>query len=158
MQRDQVFELAWILPSVSIPVGMLVALVVSAYGMGMHVPTHVGTLDPKLAAQTAPFDNPGVRQISADRYEVVMLSQIWFFRPNEVRVPVGSEVTFITTSADVMHGLKIQGTNVNFMVLPGQISRATARFKEAGEFLLVCHEYCGVGHQTMSGKVIVSPP
>lgn len=155
MQRDQVFELAWILPSVSIPVGMLVALVVSAYGMGMHVPTHVQSLDPKVAAQTAPFDAPGVREVAPGKYEVTMLSQIWFFRPNEIRVPVGSEVTFVATSTDVTHGLKVQGTNVNFMLIPGQVSRATAKFREPGEFLLVCHEYCGVGHQTMAGKVIV---
>ena len=84
MQRDQVFELAWILPSISIPVGMLVALVVSAYGMGIHVQEHSYTIDPKVAAQTAPFDNPGVRQVAPGKYEVAMLSQIWFFKPNEL--------------------------------------------------------------------------
>jgi cytochrome c oxidase subunit 2 len=157
MQRDQVFELAWILPSISIPVGMLVALVVSAYGMGIHVQEHSYTIDPKVAAQTAPFDNPGVRQVAPGKYEVAMLSQIWFFKPNEIRVPVGSEVTFVATSSDVTHGIMIQGTNVNMMLIPGEVSRASATFREAGEFLFVCHEFCGLGHQTMSGKVIVEP-
>ena len=157
MRRSEVFELAWILPSVAIPVGMLVALLVTAYGMGIHVHGQEGTIDPRTAAQTAPFDNPGVREIAPRRYEVVMLSQIWFFRPNEIRVPVGSEVTFVATSTDVTHGLRVQGTNVNFMIIPGQISRASARFNQPGEYLLVCHEYCGLGHQTMSGKVIVEP-
>ena len=103
------------------------------------------------------FDNPGVRQIAPGKYEVAMLSQIWFFKPNEIRVPVGSEVTFVATSSDVTHGIMIQGTNVNMMLIPGEVSRASATFREAGEFLFVCHEFCGLGHQTMYGKVIVEP-
>ena len=32
------YELAWILPSVAIPVGILAALVVTAFGAGIHLP------------------------------------------------------------------------------------------------------------------------
>ena len=31
------YELAWILPSIAIPVGMLAALLVTAFGAGIHV-------------------------------------------------------------------------------------------------------------------------
>lgn len=41
------------------------------------------------------------------------------------------------------------------MVIPGQVSRVTVTFEEPGEYPYVCNEYCGVGHHTMSGKVIV---
>jgi cytochrome c oxidase subunit II len=70
-------------------------------------------------------------------------------------VPAGSTVTFIATSRDVVHGLMIHKADVNVMLLPGQIARATARFTRPGEYPFVCHEYCGVGHHTMWGKVIV---
>jgi cytochrome c oxidase subunit 1 len=40
------YELAWILPSVAIPVGMLVALMVTAFGAGIHVPGDAGRVDP----------------------------------------------------------------------------------------------------------------
>ena len=33
------YELAWILPSIAIPVGMLSALLVTAFGAGIHVPS-----------------------------------------------------------------------------------------------------------------------
>ncbi len=59
------------------------------------------------------------------------------------------------TSPDVIHGFYIQGTRVNLMVIPGQITRASYRFQRPGEYLLLCHEYCGVGHHTMHGKVVV---
>jgi heme/copper-type cytochrome/quinol oxidase subunit 2 len=29
---------------------------------------------------------------------------------------------------------------------------------QAGEFEIVCNEFCGVGHHLMVGKVIVTPP
>lgn len=152
-----VYELAWILPSIAIPVGMLAALLVTAFGAGIHVPSVAGRIDPTRVTETAPFDRPGVVQTGPVSYEVRMIGQIWAFTPNEIRVPVGSTVTFVATSKDVIHGLFIPGANVNVMLIPGQISRVTARFDREGEFFMACHEYCGIAHHTMGGKVIVEP-
>jgi cytochrome c oxidase subunit 2 len=151
------YELAWILPSIAIPVGMLAALTVTAFGAGMHLPSVAGRVSPTKVAQTAPFDQPGVVQVGPGRYEVRMTSQIWSYAPNEIRVPAGSTVTFIATSKDVVHGLFVPGANVNAMLLPGQITRVTARFDKAGEYPLLCHEYCGIAHHTMWARVIVEP-
>ncbi|MBI5053885.1 MAG: cytochrome c oxidase subunit II, partial [Chloroflexi bacterium] len=79
----------------------------------------------------------------------------WKFFPEKIEVPLNSTVTFYVTSGDVQHGFRIDGTNINVMILPGQVSKMTAKFNKAGEFPFVCHEYCGVGHQNMFGKVIV---
>jgi cytochrome c oxidase subunit 2 len=157
MQRDQVLELAWILPSVAIPIAMLVAIVITAFGMHISVPGIVASIDPATVNETPPFDKPGVIRTAPGRYEVAMVASTWSFRPNEIRVPVGSQVQFTITSVDVIHGMRVQGTNINVMIVPGQVSRATARFDTAGEFLFMCHEYCGVAHHVMAGKVIVEP-
>src|SRR5688500_7299207 len=151
------YELAWILPSIAIPIGMLAALAVTAFGAGIHLPTVEGRVSPTRVAQTAPFDTPGLRQTGPDRYEVVLTSQIWTFAPNEIRVPAGSTVTFVATSKDVVHGLLIAGVHVNVMLLPGQVSKVTTRFDRPGEYAMVCHEYCGIAHHTMWGKIIVEP-
>ena len=155
MSRDQMIEAAWIVPSTVIPGIMLVLILYATFAIGAHVPGHEQIVDPTLLGQTAPFDNPGVFQHGAGAYEVVMVGQVWSFRPNEIRVPVGSRVTFTTTSQDVIHGLRVEKTNVNIMLIPGQVGRATAHFTQPGEYLLVCHEYCGLAHHTMFGKVIV---
>jgi cytochrome c oxidase subunit II len=149
------YELAWILPSIAIPVGMLAALLVTAFGAGIHVPSVAGRIDPATVGERPPFDQPGVVQTGPLRYEVRMIGQIWAFTPNEIRVPVGSTVTFVATSRDVIHGLFIPAANVNVMLIPGQISRVTTRFDRVGEFFIACHEYCGIAHHTMGGKVIV---
>jgi cytochrome c oxidase subunit 2 len=41
------------------------------------------------------------------------------------------------------------------MLIPGEITELDYRFEERGEHLLICHEYCGVGHHLMFGRVIV---
>lgn len=80
------YELAWILPSIAIPVGMLVALVVTAFGAGIHLPGNAGRVDPAKLATTVPFDKPGVFQVGPGRYEVRLIAGIWFFQPNEIRL------------------------------------------------------------------------
>jgi len=149
------YELAWILPSIALPVGMLVALAVTAFGAGIHLPSDVGRVDPLRVTEQAPFNELGVKQIAPGQYEVRMLAQIWAFAPGEIRVPVGSTVHFWVTSKDVVHGLYIQNANVNVMVLPGQIAHVEARFDRPGEYPIICHEYCGIAHHTMAGKLIV---
>ena len=149
------YELAWILPSIALPVGMLVALAVTAFGAGIHLPSDVGRVDPARVTETAPFNELGVKQVVPGHYEVRMLAQIWTFAPGEIKVPAGSTVHFWITSKDVVHGFFIPRANVNVMVLPGQIAHVEARFDRPGEYPIICHEYCGIAHHAMAGKIIV---
>lgn len=149
------YEKAFLTVGVVVLVACIAALVYVSVGMGIHLPGRVAEVDPNQVRTTPPFDQPGLREIGPGRYEVVVLGQIWAFLPAEIRVPAGSEVTFTATSADVIHGMHIERTRLNMMLIPGQVSRNTIRFREKGEHLIICHEYCGIGHHTMAGKVIV---
>jgi cytochrome c oxidase subunit 2 len=145
------------LPSVAIPVGMLAALAVTAFGAHIGLPGEGGRLNPATITQTAPFNQPGVVEVAPGRYEAHILAGIWFFNPPEIHVPEGAEVTFVMTSKDVIHGFMLRAANINAMLLPGQITRVTARFPQVGTYPFLCHEYCGIAHHTMWGKVIVDP-
>lgn len=131
------------------------ALGYAAVGLGKNLPSRGGVIDPAAVRTTPPFDDPGVRQTGEGTYEVVGYGQVWSFVPSEIRVPAGAEITFRLTSTDVVHGYAIEGTRFNVMLLPGQITELTYTFREPGEHLLICHEYCGVNHHLMSGRVIV---
>lgn len=131
------------------------ALGYAAWARDIHLIGHADRIDPTRVAATPPFDAPGVREVGPGRYEAVIVARTWFFTPNEIRVPAGAEVTFVATTADVIHGIHVAGTRINLMLIPGQVARFGYRFREPGEYLLICHEYCGVGHHTMGGKVIV---
>jgi cytochrome c oxidase subunit II len=143
----------------SIGGGMLVvflgALAFASLGAGIHLPDRAGTIDPTEVWTTPPFDEPGVREIAPGKYEAVVIARAWSFIPEEIRVPAGSEVTFRMASPDVIHGVHIEHTTVNIMIVPGQISETRFTFKEPREHLIICHEYCGLGHHYMYGKVIV---
>jgi cytochrome c oxidase subunit 2 len=88
---------------------------------------------------------------------VVVVAMMFAFENAEIRVPAGRPVTFRVTSTDVTHGFQIVGTNGNTMVVPGYISQFTTVFRDPGEYLIVCNEYCGLGHHIMSAKLIVEP-
>jgi cytochrome c oxidase subunit 2 len=146
--RVDPYEKWWMAASGVILVLFLLAVAASAYP-GFSLPGDEP--GPPGIDHTA----PAVVQRGPGRYDVYMRAQIWSFAPNEIKIPVGSTVTFFVTGADLLHGLLIERTNVNVMVLPGQVTKTTARFDEPGEYRFLCHEYCGLAHHTMFGKVIV---
>lgn len=153
------YEKWWIVLSVIMLVALTAAVGISAFVVGIQVPSPEARVDPKTVAQTPPFDNPGLRELAPGKYDAYVLAQAspWKYYPSEIRVPLGATVTFYVTSVDVQHGFKVDGTNINMQILPGQVSKLTTTFNQAGEFPYVCHEYCGVGHQNMFGKIIVEP-
>ncbi|MCJ0932287.1 cytochrome c oxidase subunit II [Virgibacillus halodenitrificans] len=148
-------EEIWLVISVGVLILSMVVTGYQAFAMDMAPPSHKETIDPQKVDETAPFDNPGVFQTEEGKYEVVMTLQIFSFTPNKIEVPAGSKVTFTMTSKDVVHGFQIAGTNVNAMVMPGHIQKITQTFEEPGEYLILCNEYCGAGHQMMSTTITV---
>jgi cytochrome c oxidase subunit 2 len=113
------------------------------------------TIDPQKVDQTPPFDQPGVKQIGENEYEVVMVLQAFGFNPNKIELPAGSTVHFTLTSKDVVHGFEIAGTNANAMVMPGYVQKITQTFDKPGEYLILCNEYCGAGHQLMATTITI---
>lgn len=59
------------------------------------------------------------------------------------------------SSTDVQHGLSIQPVNINISVHPGYDHIITVTPTTLGEHGIVCNEYCGLGHHTMTGKIYV---
>lgn len=149
------FEKIWL----TLSGGMLaIAIIFSGYqtlGLGHGPPSGVDTIDPQNVEGTPPFDNPGVFKVGENEYEVVMILRAFSFEPNEVVVPAGSTVKFIMTSTDVVHGFQVIDTNINAMIMPGHIQETTQTFNKPGEYLALCNEYCGTGHQFMSMTIRV---
>jgi cytochrome c oxidase subunit II len=139
--------------------GMIMAFMIVAgyqtFALEMGPPSHGERIDPQKVDQTAPFDQPGIKQIGENEYEVVMTLQIFSFNPANIEIPAGAKVHFILTSKDVVHGFEIAGTNANAMVMPGYVQKITQTFDEPGDYLVLCNEYCGAGHQVMSTTITV---
>jgi cytochrome c oxidase subunit 2 len=153
-------EKRWITISLVMLGVFLTAVSVAAFALGIQVPSPETRVDPQTVAvdPNSPWSEPGVREIvPGEVYEVYILARTWQFQPRTIEVPAGAKVTFYVTSADVQHGFHLDGTNVNFQVLPGYVSKLSTAFKEPGTYRFVCNEYCGAGHAIMFGEVVVTP-
>jgi cytochrome c oxidase subunit II len=148
-------ERIWLTFGIAILVLFAAVITTAAVVDGFVPPSRVQSIDPTKVAQTPPFDHPGLRKIADGAYEAYYVARVFSFAPAEIRVPVGSRVTFYVTSTDVEHGFSIPETGVNTMVTPGWVSSVSHTFKQRGTFLLVCNEYCGAGHHMMAAKVTV---
>jgi cytochrome c oxidase subunit 2 len=131
------------------------AIVLTAVSDGAHPPSHIETVNPETLTVSGEFASPGVTEDADGALTVSIRAEFYVFRPDVVRVPAGRRVRFRITSPDVLHGFQVVGTNVNLTVAPGYVSEGTVMFNEPGEYLVVCNEYCGLGHHNMQGKVIV---
>ncbi|MBE3556006.1 MAG: cytochrome c oxidase subunit II [Firmicutes bacterium] len=132
----------------------LIVLGIYGFGMGFNTPHDTQTVDAQTISQNPNFQ-PGVKQTGPNRYEVTIVARTFSFAPAVIQVPAGAEVTFRMTSADVVHGFEIPQTNVNVMVVPGQVTTITHTFEKPGNYLILCNEYCGTGHQLMQAQLQV---
>ena len=135
--------------------GFMIFTGYQTFALEMGPPSAKETIDPQRVDEIAPFDNPGVKKVGDNEYEVVMTLQIFSFTPHDIEIPAGAKVTFILTSKDVVHGFEVAETNINAMVAPGHIQRITQTFDKPGDYLVLCNEYCGAGHQMMATTIKV---
>ena len=156
-------EKIWIVVGIAMLGVFLVVVGVGAFAMGMQPPGshhdhahHTGAIDPEKVDETPPFDNPRLEQVGEKEYNAYMVGYAFGFSPDKMEIPVGSTVHFQITSSDVVHGFQIPGTNVNMMVVPGEVNYLSHTFTKPGEYLILCNEYCGIGHEYMATTIIVS--
>src|SRR5699024_7579679 len=112
-------------------------------------------IDPEKVDETAPFDNPEVFENGENEYEVDMTIEIFSFNPDEIEILVESTVHFTMTLKNVLHEFQVVVTNINAMVTHGQNQKAKQTINKPGEYLVLCNEYCGAGHDMMSTTITV---
>jgi cytochrome c oxidase subunit II len=156
---DQVerVEHRWATVSVVILVLLVVVATFAALYHGAMPQSRVETADPLTLHLGGEFieSNLGSALEPDGAVTVRFLGQQYSFTPSCMVVPTDTPVTFRATSADVVHGFLIDGTNINLMLVPGYVSSLGARFETPGERLMPCHEFCSVGHEGMWGRIKV---
>jgi cytochrome c oxidase subunit 2 len=77
------------------------------------------------------------------------------YDPAIIKVNRGDRITLELVSTDVVHGLFIDGYDLEVIAEPGQTSRLTFVANQAGTFRLRCSVTCGDLHPFMIGKLNV---
>jgi cytochrome c oxidase subunit 2 len=70
----------------------------------------------------------------------------------------GQRYHLLMSSRDLQHGFSLVMIphSLNFQVLPGYITEIEIMPEHAGEYPLMCNEYCGLGHHLMLSRIIVT--
>ena len=92
-------------------------------------------------------DSGKVIKITAKRYE---------YNPNKITLKKGETVTLEFTSLDRLHGFNCPDLGIRADIMPGKVSRVQVTPKKAGVFPFHCDNFCGEGHDTMTGEFTVT--
>ena len=95
-------------------------------------------------------------QAQAQALRIEMLSGKFAFVPNAFSVKKGQRVTVVLTSPDFTHGFSIPDFDVRGDGIPGKPVEITFVADKVGKFVFLCDNFCGEGHEHMSGFVTVT--
>lgn len=102
----------------------------------------------KETAQEIPVVHPPA---GADVY---LLARLWQWYP-ALELEQGQTYRLHISSIDWQHGFSLQPENINMQVIPGYEMVLKITPNRSGEYTIMCNEYCGIGHHTMTGKIYV---
>ena len=107
-----------------------------------------------IAAHTLAQDKPSE---SGEPRTIEVVAKRFAFEPARVEVSEGERVKLVVKSADGVHGVEIKKFKVNKRVPRGG-DPVTIEFvaSAAGEYPILCSEYCGDGHEDMKGMLVVA--
>jgi cytochrome c oxidase subunit 2 len=87
--------------------------------------------------------------------DVYLMGSMWAWTP-VLQLEKGVEYTLHISALDVNHGFSLLPLNVNLQIVPGYDYGVRVTPTEAGDFRIVCNEFCGIGHHIMVGRIIVT--
>ena len=105
------------------------------------------------AAATAPRASQG-----GELREFTVVAERFKFTPDRLEVNQGDRVRVTVRSADSTHGWEVKAFDLDLLAKKGGRPE-TSEFvaDRAGTFPINCSEYCGKGHDTMKGVLVVHP-
>ena len=77
------------------------------------------------------------------------------FSPSEITVTTGRPLTLAVTSADFAHGFGLPDFGVRKDLVPGRTIEFTITPTKEGRYQFLCDNFCGDGHDRMSGTLVV---
>ncbi len=85
---------------------------------------------------------------------VYLLGRMWSWYPI-LKLKKGADYILHLSSVDINHGFGLFPININFQVVPGYDYGLKITPNSAGDFRIICNEFCGIGHHLMVGKILV---
>ncbi|MCP4872055.1 MAG: cytochrome c oxidase subunit II [Proteobacteria bacterium] len=87
--------------------------------------------------------------------DIYLAARMWSFHPAVLKLKKDSSYRLHMSSIDLNHGFSLQPMNMNFQIVPGYDHVLTLTPTVAGEYTVLCNEFCGIGHHMMTSRIIV---
>src|SRR4029450_6795998 len=116
------YERIWMWAATGLIGLFLGAIAITTAAQAVQPPSHMETVDPATLATHREFGQPAVTARPDGGVGVPGVGTRYAFAPDPIEVPAYVPVTFRLTSADVIHGFAVVGTNANAMAVPGYVS------------------------------------
>ncbi len=133
-----------------------------------------GIVFPSVVLTALLFFNIALMQSSArvpstgsNAVQIAVVGEQWWWRvsygragggsiasANEIRIPVGRDVVFTLSSADVIHSFWVPSLGGKVDMIPGRQTRLRIHATRPGVFRGPCAEYCGGPHALMALRVV----
>lgn len=89
--------------------------------------------------------------------DLYLTAQMWSWKP-VLRLEEGASYVLHISSLDINHGFSLFPANINFQIIPGYDYALEITPNMAGEYKIICNEFCGISHHLMLGKIEVLKP
>jgi len=86
--------------------------------------------------------------------DVYLIAQLWRWYPI-LELEAGKSYRIHLMSMDWLHGFSLQPENINIQVHPGYEHVVTVTPTRPGTYSIICNEYCGINHHTMTSRLYV---
>ena len=86
--------------------------------------------------------------------DVYLIARLWQWWPI-LELEKDQSYRLHISSLDWQHGFSLQPVNINLQIHPGYEMVVTVKPDQLGDYGIVCNEFCGIGHHTMLGKMLV---
>jgi len=101
------------------------------------------------------LDAQGAAKQKTKERVIKIQAKRFVYTPNEITIKKGEAVVLEFTSLDFVHGFNIPDLKIRADLPPGQITRVSIKPEKAGVYDFLCDNFCGSGHEEMSGRIIV---
>jgi cytochrome c oxidase subunit 2 len=118
------------------------------------IPTAVEVVDEVEDEVTFNFDKV-VPESATEVKSFTMTAKQWEFVPSTITVNEGDTVQLIITSIDVAHGFVLSEFGVDAVLEKDKTVRVEFVADKKGTFNFFCDVFCGEGHSTMKGSLVV---
>ena len=78
------------------------------------------------------------------------------FSETEIHARAGESILLVVTSIDFMHGFAMPKLNLRADVPPGRTVTLALPELRPGRYTYLCDNFCGEGHDEMSGTLVVT--